>query len=94
MEFIIHGHESMLVKDLALRWHLTIKHLKNNECNDEKKDADVCGHNYDEDHGPFLNNRPWEIRVFITCGCENKAAGLTIKSNLDYIESFSLRQKN
>lgn len=28
--------------------------MKNSEYNDEKKDVDVCGHNYHEDHGPFL----------------------------------------
>lgn len=58
-----------------------------NECNGAKKDVDVRGHNDDEDYGPFLHNRHWKIRVFITCGCEKKAAGLTIKSNLSYIES-------
>lgn len=30
------------------------------------------------------------MRVFITCGSENKAAGLTTESNLDYTESSSL----
>ena len=85
-----HRHQEVLVKDLAW-WLAHSSTMNNNDYDDEKGDVDVHGRdNFDDDHDPFINNGHKEFRVFITCGCENKAAGLTTESNLDYTESSSL----
>lgn len=61
---------------------------------DEKKDVAVCdGNNYHDDHYASINNIYWGIWVFVTSGCKNKIASLTIENNLDYIQSSSLRGK-
>lgn len=65
--------------------------MNKNDVDDDEKEVDICGDdNFDDDHDAFTNNVHLGIWLFITSGCENKAAGLTIESKLDYIQSFSL----